>query len=246
MSLQVNIERWDADIHVYLHGKEMKWNLYFNLSLIPFSLSSHSCLHGMISIIYANLDLVSAAINSITEYKKIVYWVALLSYSVPIHIGNDVEVGCVWDPSVHYQNSLVDHGGQRQPAEDLLEQLEDLLAVELRGTQGNSTSMWSSSHSLGTQWQAAIPLPRGLGTSTVGWTASQTHMFLPPPWGEPQPLVVHLAEIVYSCLQMTLVSHLQTHWIKELEERLLNCFNTAFKASAVFKKNPTYALHNLA
>lgn len=50
-----------------------------------------------------------------------------------VHSGDDVEVCGVRDPAVHDQHLVIDHCGQRQPAEDLLQELQDLLAMELQG-----------------------------------------------------------------------------------------------------------------
>lgn len=54
----------------------------------------------------------------------VIYWLAEgLSYSVPVHSGHCVQVCGFRDPSVHNQHLVIDHRGQRQPAEDLLEKL---------------------------------------------------------------------------------------------------------------------------
>lgn len=55
-----------------------------------------------------------------------------LSHFVSVHSGYGVEVCGVRDPSMHDENLVVDHRGQRQPAEDLLKKLKDLLAVNLQ------------------------------------------------------------------------------------------------------------------
>jgi len=55
-----------------------------------------------------------------------------LSYFVSVHSGDHVEVRRVGDPAVHNQNLILNHCGQRQPAEDLLDELEDRLAVHLQ------------------------------------------------------------------------------------------------------------------
>lgn len=49
-----------------------------------------------------------------------------------VHSGDDVEVCGVRDAAVHDQHLVIDHCGQRQPAEDLLQKLQDLLAMELQ------------------------------------------------------------------------------------------------------------------
>ena len=52
-------------------------------------------------------------------------------YLVSFHPANDVEVRGVGYPPVDHQHLAINHGGQRQPAEHLLQKLQDLLAVNL-------------------------------------------------------------------------------------------------------------------
>lgn len=54
-----------------------------------------------------------------------------VSHFVSVHSGNGVQVGGVRDPAMDDQHFVVNQGGQRQPAENLLEQLQDLLAMHL-------------------------------------------------------------------------------------------------------------------
>lgn len=50
---------------------------------------------------------------------------------VSVHSCEDAEVYGVGDPSVENQHPLIDHRHQRQPAENLLQQLQDPFAVHL-------------------------------------------------------------------------------------------------------------------
>lgn len=56
----------------------------------------------------------------------------LFPHIVSVHSAEDAEVCGVGDPSVENQHLLVDHCRQWQPAEDLLQQLQDPFAVQLR------------------------------------------------------------------------------------------------------------------
>lgn len=58
---------------------------------------------------------------------------------------------------MYNQNFLVNQGGQRQPAKDLLEQFEDLLSMELRGhkpttLQSGAGKPWAHAAILASGW----------------------------------------------------------------------------------------------
>lgn len=53
-------------------------------------------------------------------------------HAVSVHSGQDTKVRGVGDASMEDQHLLINHGRQRQPAENLLQQLQDPLAVNLR------------------------------------------------------------------------------------------------------------------
>ena len=52
-------------------------------------------------------------------------------YLVSFHPGDDIEVRGVGYSPVDHQHLAIDHRGQGQPAEHLLQKLQDLLAVNL-------------------------------------------------------------------------------------------------------------------
>ena len=71
---------------------------------------------------------------------------AVIGHLVAVHAGQDAEVRGVRDAAVQHQHLLVDHRRQGQPAEDLLQQLQDALAVHLERPAAGGHNMYLFIH----------------------------------------------------------------------------------------------------
>ena len=66
----------------------------------------------------------------------------MIGHLVAVHAGEHAEIRGVRDSAVQNQHLLVDHRRQGQPAEDLLQQLQDALAVHLERAAAGGQDMY--------------------------------------------------------------------------------------------------------